>query len=89
MPNGKRTPRARGRRKPPTPSIPACAEWFLREFLPAFRQEFPAARKSRRHMRNAAIEVLEAMRAMIDETIDWLRHEAPRSPELKRIRVEG
>ena len=89
MPNGKRTPRARGRRKPPTPSIPSCAAWFLREVMPAFRREFPVARKSRRHLRNAAIEVLEAMRAMLDETIDWLRRERPKTPELKRIRVEG
>lgn len=89
MPNGKRTPRARGRRKPAAPEIPACAQWFLREVLPAFRREFPVARKSRRHLRNAAVEVLEAMRAMLDETIEWLRREKPGKPELKRIRVEG
>jgi hypothetical protein len=40
-------------------------------------------------MRNATIEVLEAMRALLDETILWLRREGRAAPELKRIRVEG
>jgi hypothetical protein len=33
--------------------------------------------------------VLEAMRAVLDETIEWLRHERRGEPVLKRIRVEG
>jgi len=33
--------------------------------------------------------VLEAMRAMLDETIEWLRHERRGEAALKRIRVEG
>jgi hypothetical protein len=39
-------------------------------------------------LRNATIEVLEAVRALLDETIEWLRREG-RTPELRRIRVEG
>jgi hypothetical protein len=38
-------------------------------------------------LRNAAIEVLEAMRAVLDEGIAWLREEQDAS-ELKRVRVE-
>jgi hypothetical protein len=40
-------------------------------------------------LRNAAIEVLEAMRAFLDETIEWLRKDGRSEAELKRIRVEG
>ncbi len=49
------------------------------------RLNSPAAR----HMRNAGIEVLEAMRDVLDETIAWLRHERPAAPEMRRIRVQG
>jgi hypothetical protein len=34
------------------------------------------------------IEVLEAMRAVLDETIEWLRKDSRSEAELKRIRVE-
>jgi hypothetical protein len=44
--------------------------------------------RSVRHLRNATIEVLEAVRALLDETIEWLRHEGRAASELKRIRVE-
>jgi hypothetical protein len=40
-------------------------------------------------LRTATIEVLEAVRVLLDETIEWLRHEGRLSSELKRIRVEG
>lgn len=69
--------------------MPSCAEWFLREVAPLFRRESRVARRSRRHLRNAAIEILEAIRSMLDETIEWLRRERRGEPELKRIRVEG
>jgi hypothetical protein len=62
---------------------------LVRELLPVFRRELPSARRSRRHLRNATIEVLEAVRAMLDEAIEWLRHERRSAPELKRIRIEG
>ena len=29
------------------------------------------------------------MRALLDETIEWLKDEEKKSPDLKRIRVEG
>jgi len=87
MPNGKRIRKARRRRERVRPAMPSCAEWFLRDVLPFMpRPKFPRTR-SARHLRNAAIEVLEAVRAVLDETIDWLRETKP--AELKRIRVEG
>jgi hypothetical protein len=89
MPSRKRNRRPRTRRKGARGNIPSCAEWLMREVLPLFRQEFPAGKRPRRHLRNAAIEVLEAMRAMLDETIEWLRHERRGEAVLKRIRVEG
>jgi hypothetical protein len=41
------------------------------------------------HLRNAAIELLEALRTILDEMIVWLRKERRAEAELKRIRVEG
>jgi hypothetical protein len=55
--------------------------------LPFFRRPKPPATRSTRHLCNAAIEVLEAMRAFLDEAIAWLRREGTPA-ELKRIRVE-
>jgi len=40
-------------------------------------------------LRNAAIEVLEAMRVLLDESIEWLRKEGRSEAELKRIHVSG
>jgi hypothetical protein len=67
--------------------MPSCAKWFLKEIAPLFRRPLPAPR-SRRHLRKASIEMLEAMRDFLDETIEWLQHEE-RSPEMRRIRVQG
>ena len=89
MPNGKRNRRRRARRGPEGREIPSCAEWFMRQLAPLLRRRGPSAKRSRRHLRNATIEVLEAMRALLDETIDWLRREGRRAEELKRIRVVG
>lgn len=74
----------RGREVPP--GIPNVARWFLHDVVPLLRSR---RRKSRsaRHLRNAGIEVLEAVRVLLDETIEWLK-EQDGSPELKRIRVE-
>lgn len=90
MPNGKRKRKrkARARREPKRGEIPSCAEWFVREVAPLFRRPKFPRRRSARHMRNATIEVLEAMRALLDETIGWLRREGRGAPELRRIRVE-
>ena len=87
MPNGKRNRRPRPRREPMGPGIVSCVEWLMREMAPFIRRAPRPPRRSARHLRNAGIEVLEAMRALLDETIEWLRHEKA-SPELKRIRVE-
>jgi hypothetical protein len=59
--------------------------------MPLFRspgRPLPRFRRSQKHLRNAAIEVLEGMRACLDETIEWLREERD-APELKKIRVEN
>ncbi len=89
MPNAKRNPRVRRRPKPAGSGLPSCATWLLREVAPLLRPpRFPRSR-STRHLRNATIEVLEAFRVLLDETIEWLRHEGRLSSELKRIRVEG
>jgi hypothetical protein len=42
---------------------------------------------SQQHLKNAAIEILEAMRALLDEAIARLREEEG-TAELRRIRVE-
>ena len=73
--------------RPERPEIPPLALWFIREILPLLRNRRAKASKSRQHLKNAGIEVLEAMRACIDDTIDWLRAEE-RDATMKRIEVE-
>jgi hypothetical protein len=62
---------------------------MLRELPPLLRRLKLPRSRSTKHLRNAAIEVLEALRAVLDETIEWLRKEGRSEAELKRIRVEG
>jgi hypothetical protein len=62
---------------------------MLRELVPLFRRLTPRHTRSTKHLRNAAIEVLEAMRALLDETIEWLRKDGRSEAELKRIHVSG
>ena len=88
MPNAKRNRRARRRREAARREIPSCAEWLARELAPLFRRRKLPRTRSTRHLRNATIEVLEAVRALLDESIEWLRREG-RPEELRRIRVEG
>jgi hypothetical protein len=88
MPNAKQTRKPRGRRKAAAPEFPPCGQWFWRQFAPLLRRPPLAGARSRRHMRNASIEVLEAMRDFLDEAIEWLRHEGRRPPEMHRIRVQ-
>jgi hypothetical protein len=90
MTNGKQTRRPRrGRRAEHGRSdMPNCAAWILREIAPFFRRPPLPAARSRRHLRNASIEMLEAMRDFLDEAIEWMRHEE-RTPEMRRIRVQG
>ncbi len=87
MPKEKRNRRARVRREPPRPDIVSCVRWFLREMVPLLRVPKRPRTRSIPHLRNAGIEVLEAMRALLDETIEWLRKRKT-APELKRIRIE-
>ena len=89
MANPKRNRRTRGRREPSSAGLPSCAAWMLRELGPLLHRIKPPRTRSAKHLRNAAIEVLEAMRALLDETIEWLRKEGRSEAELKRIRVEG
>jgi hypothetical protein len=88
MPNGKRTRRARARRERARREMPSCAEWMWREIAPFFRRPPMAASRSARHLRNAGIETLEAMRDLLDEAIVWLRSQERRPPEMRRIRVQ-
>jgi len=87
MPNQKRR-RTRVRREPPPPpahgGLPLL-DFLMREMVALLRRRPPC--RSERHLKNAAIEVLEAMRALLDECIAWLREEKG-DPELRRIRVE-
>ena len=93
MPNAKRNRRTRSRREPvstgpASAGIPTCAVWMLRELGPILSRLRPPRSRSAKHLRNAAIEFLEALRVLLDETIEWLRKQEGRSEaELKRIHV--
>ena len=89
MPNAKRNRRGRVRHEPESAGIPSCAVWMLRELTPLLRRLKPPRTRSAKHFRNAAIEVLEALRVLVDETIEWLRKEGQSEAELKRIHVSG
>jgi len=89
MPNAKRNRRTRGRREPASVGVPSCAVWMLRELDTLLSKLKPPRTRSAKHLRNAAIEVLEAMRELLDETIEWLRKEGRSEAELKRIHVSG
>jgi hypothetical protein len=92
MPRAKRAPNPSAR---PNPSerrkpleIPPLALWFIRDILPLLRQRrHRSSKKTRQHLKNAGIELLEAMRTCIDETIEWLREEEKDEP-MRRIEVE-
>ena len=78
------------RREPPRPKppeIPPLAVWFIREILPLLRRPRRPPSKSAKHLRNAGIEVLEAMRACLDAAIERLRHEE-RPESMRRIEVK-
>ena len=87
MPRAKKPPRSQSTKREPA-EIPPLAVWFIREILPLLRQRHrPKMTESREHLKNAGIEVLQAMRACIDETIEWLQKEEESEP-MKRIEVE-
>jgi len=89
MANAKRSRKSRRRAEPAPRTIPAEAVRWARRVLPLLGRVRRPRRRSAQHLRQATIEVLEAMRALLDETITWLEHEGKARPELKRIRVEG
>jgi len=89
MPTAKRNRRARVRREPECEGVPSCAVWMLRELAPLLGKLKPPRTRSAKHFRNAAIEVLEALRVLLDETIEWLRREGHSEAELKKIHVSG
>jgi hypothetical protein len=65
--------------------FPPLALWFIREILPILRRRRDS--ESARHLRNAGIEVLEAMRSFLDNAIECLREENRAAP-MKRIEVK-
>ncbi|HXX22971.1 MAG TPA: hypothetical protein VEO19_07470 [Terriglobia bacterium] len=89
MPNAKRNRRGRARREPESAAIPSCAVWILRELAPLLQRLKLPRTRSAKHFRNAAIEVLEALRVLLDEAIERLRKEGKSEAELKRIQVSG
>ena len=89
MANAKRTRKSPRPPEPPPPGIPSCVAWLLREVAPLLRRPDLPRSRSAQHMRLATIEVLEALRALLDETIEWLKRQDKGSPDFKRIRVEG
>lgn len=86
MPNQKQRKRPRVRPEPPRPQMASIVDCFMREMTAILRRPRRPTSRTERHLKNAAIEVLEAMRACLDDGIAWLREE--RDPELRRIRVE-
>lgn len=88
MPNGRRKRRARpARRDEPLPmGIADCLRSLRRAVAPLFRRGRRPSGRSAKHLRNAGIEALEALRDLLDEAIDWLREGGP--AEIKRIRVQ-
>jgi hypothetical protein len=83
MPRPRQNRKGEARREPP-PEFPSLAFWFMREILPLLRRR--RSSESARHLRNAGIEVLEAMRSFLDNAIECLRKENRATPMRK---IEG
>ncbi len=86
MPNPKR--RARPRSEAPEDAAAECLRSLLRGLRPLLARSRGPLPPSARHLRNAGIEVLEAMRSLLDETIEWLRKEPRPAPGMRRIRIQ-
>lgn len=84
MPRPRRSRKAEPRRES-TAQFPPLALWFAREILPILRRRRDS--ESARHLRNAGIEVLEAMRSFIDNAIECLREENRAAP-MRKIDVK-
>jgi hypothetical protein len=59
----------------------------VREVTAFLRRPRRPPSPSEQHLKNAAVEVLEAFRALLDAAIARLREDKS-APELRRIRVE-
>ena len=71
-----------------------CSLWALRDLIstllpPKGGRGSASTSASIRHLRSAGVEALEALRAVLDETIEWLRQERGSESKLHRIRVDG
>ncbi|PYV17035.1 MAG: hypothetical protein DMG21_09615 [Acidobacteria bacterium] len=66
--------------------MPSLAAWLFKELRPLLRRPPRRLPRSAEHLRNAAVEVLEAMRVCLDEAIVWLKSEG--ATPLKRIQVK-
>lgn len=87
MPQAKRARKKPNKKdEPRIPRMPEIVRWFWREMMPLLSA--PRRRsKPARHLRNATVEVMEAMKAFLDEGIEWLKQEEA-APEIRRIKVE-
>lgn len=84
MPRPRRSRKAEPRRESPA-EFPSLALWFVREILPMLRRRRDS--ESARHLRNAGIEVLEAMRSFLDSAIECLQEENRAAP-MRKIEVK-
>ena len=84
MPRPRQSRRAAPRSEP-RPEFPPLAIWFMREILPMLRRRRNS--ESARHLRTAGIEMLEAMRSLLDNAIECLRDENRAAP-MRKIEVE-
>lgn len=83
MPRTRRSRKSEPRRESRA-EFPPLALWFVREILPILRRRRNS--ESARHLRNAGIEVLEAMRSFLDSAIECLQDEN-RSAPIRKIEV--
>lgn len=82
-----RPPAEARRAEPPPGDLCAMIDGLMRGVTLFFQGPRSPAGEGERCLRSATVEVLEAMRAVLDVTIAWLREEKG-GPEMKRIRVE-
>jgi hypothetical protein len=84
MPRPRQTRKSEPQREKPA-QLPPLAFWFAREILPLLRRRRNS--ESARHLRNAGIELLEAMRSFLDRAIECL-HEENRGAPMRKIEVK-
>jgi len=84
MPRAKQNRKSEPRREARA-EFPTLALWFVRQILPILRRRRDS--ESARHLRNAGIEVLEAMRSFLDNAIECLQKENRQAP-MRKIEVK-